>query len=109
MHFLLLGAGLFVAFGFVSKRTGTAPEKIVVTRGQIESLALSFTRTWQRPPTDEELAGLIRDHVREEVYYRDAIALGLDRDDTSSADGSGRRWSSSPKTSARRLGRPTRT
>ncbi len=82
VHFLLLGAGLFVAFGFVSKRTSPAPEKIVVTRGQIESLALSFTRTWQRPPTDEELEGLIRDHVREEVYYRAAIALGLDRDDT---------------------------
>ncbi len=40
-----------------------------------------FTRTWQRPPTSEELEGLIRDRVREEVYYREALALGLDKDD----------------------------
>src|SRR4029077_11838515 len=41
-----------------------------------------FSRTWQRPPTREELEGLIRDRVREEVYYRQAVAMGLDRDDT---------------------------
>ena len=33
-----------------------------------------------RPPTQQELEGLIRDHVREEIYYREALALGLDRD-----------------------------
>ena len=40
-----------------------------------------FTRTRQRPPTREEWEGLIRDRVREEVYYREALALGLDKDD----------------------------
>ena len=42
----------------------------------------SFTRTRQRPPTREEWEGLIRARVREEVYYREALALGLDKDDT---------------------------
>lgn len=45
-------------------------------------MAVAFTRTWQRPPTTEELEGLIRDRVREEVYCREAMALGLDKDDT---------------------------
>jgi hypothetical protein len=58
------------------------PGGIVVTRGAIESLAATFARTWQRSPTDAELEGLIRDYVRDEVYYREALALGLDRDDT---------------------------
>jgi hypothetical protein len=53
----------------------------VVTQGQIASLATGFARTWQRPPTREELQGLVRDHVREEVYCREAIDLGLDNDD----------------------------
>ena len=44
-------------------------------------MVIGFSRTWQRPPTREELEGLIRDRVREEVYYREAIAMGLDRDD----------------------------
>jgi hypothetical protein len=35
-----------------------------------------------RPPTPVELKGLIDDYVAEEVYYREAIAMGLDQDDT---------------------------
>ena len=41
----------------------------------------SFTHTRQRAPTREEWEGLIRERVREEVYYREALALGLDKDD----------------------------
>ncbi|MGH8520761.1 MAG: peptidyl-prolyl cis-trans isomerase [Gammaproteobacteria bacterium] len=81
VHFLLLGAGLFVAFGLEGERTGGEPGEILATRGRIESLALGFARTWQRPPTDRELEGLIHDYIREEVYYREAMALGLDKDD----------------------------
>jgi hypothetical protein len=44
-------------------------------------MVIGFSRTWQRPPTHEELEGLIRDRVREEVYCREAVAMGLDRDD----------------------------
>src|SRR6185295_10756173 len=55
---------------------------IRVTQGEVEQLATGFAKTWQRPPTPEELAGLVRDRVREEVYYREAMALGLDRDDS---------------------------
>ena len=41
-----------------------------------------WTRTRMRPPTAQELRGLIDAHVLEEVLYREALALGLDRDDT---------------------------
>lgn len=82
LHFLLLGAAIFAAYGAVSKRIGDEPGKIIVTQGQVASTVMGFTRTWQRPPTREELEGLIRDQVREEVYYREAMALGLDKDDT---------------------------
>jgi len=82
LHFLLLGAAIFVAYSFVSKRGTLEPGKIVITRGQIEHLATGFVKTWQRLPTEQELAGLIRDQVREEVFCREAVALGLDQDDT---------------------------
>jgi PPIC-type PPIASE domain len=81
IHFLLLGAAIFVANRLVSGRADNQPGKIVISQGQITSIVIGFTRTWQRPPTREELEGLIRDQVREEVYYREAIAMGLDRDD----------------------------
>jgi hypothetical protein len=48
----------------------------------VEHLASGFARTWQRPPTDAELKGLIDDHVKEEIATREAIAMGLDQDDT---------------------------
>ena len=81
IHFLLLGAVIFVAHRLVSGRADNQPGKIVITQGEITSMVIGFSRTWQRPPTHEELAGLIRDRVRQEVYYREALAMGLDRDD----------------------------
>ena len=54
----------------------------MVGKGRIEALAQTFARTWQRPPTSAELDGLVADWVRDEVFYREAVALGLDRDDT---------------------------
>ncbi len=82
LHFLLLGAVIFVAYSLVSKHTSSEPGKIVVTQGQLASMWEGFIRTRQREPNREEWEGLIRQRVREEVYYREALALGLDKDDT---------------------------
>lgn len=83
VHFLLLGAALF-ALDAVWRQDGSADAggEIVLGEARINNLAKNFTRTWQRPPTSAELEGLIQDYVREEVFYREALALGLDRDDT---------------------------
>ena len=82
LHFLLIGAGLFLLFRVASKDPSQQTGKIVVTSARIEQLAVTFARTWQRQPTTEELEGLIQAFIREEVLYREALALGLDRDDT---------------------------
>jgi hypothetical protein len=82
LHFLLLGTALFGVFALLGDRGSERTGHIVVTPGHIEHLTVSFTRTWQRPPTAQELAGLIEDYIREEVLYREALAMGLDRDDT---------------------------
>ena len=81
LHFLVLGALLFAAYGWFSRGGNAVPGRIVVTQGQIASMATMFARTWQRMPTEAELQGLIHSHVREEVLYREGQALGLDRDD----------------------------
>jgi len=82
MHFLLAGAGLFLLFDVVSEPETTGDEQIIVTSGHIEHLATLFVKTWQRPPTDAELRGLIDSFILEEVLYREATAIGLDQDDT---------------------------
>jgi parvulin-like peptidyl-prolyl cis-trans isomerase-like protein len=82
VHFLLLGTVLFAAHGALVERATSEPGKIVVSQSRIDHLKEGFARTWLRAPTAEELEGLIRDYIREEVYYREALAMGLDRDDT---------------------------
>ena len=82
VHFMLLGAALFLAYDLVGARSEEAAGSIVVTQGRIESLSTVFARSWSREPTAEELDGLIREYVREEAATRQAITLGLDKDDT---------------------------
>lgn len=81
LHFLLLGAVLFAAHGILSREGAAEPGRIVVTQDQIESMAGLFARARQRAPSDAELEELVRGHIREEVFYREGLALGLDRDD----------------------------
>ena len=80
-HFLLLGAMIFLLAGRVRSGSVGSGDKIVVTQSQIESMVVGFSRTWMRPPSQEELQGLVDDFVREEVLYREAKAMGLDQDD----------------------------
>jgi hypothetical protein len=82
LHFLIIGTGLFLLYHFTRGGNETAPREIVISESRIEALAENFGRTWMRPPTPQELRGLVDDHVKEEVFYREAIAMGLDRDDT---------------------------
>ena len=83
LHFVLLGAGLFALDALLRERTvEVRGGEIVVSAGRIENLAALFAKTWQRPPTADELRGLVDDHVLEEALYREGLALGVDRDDT---------------------------
>lgn len=81
LHFLGLGVLLFLLYGWVRGGVLDAPGEIVVSRWQQESLRMQFERVRQRPPTPAELQGLLDSWVREEVFYREGLAAGLDRDD----------------------------
>ena len=82
VHFLALGLLIFAAYGAINRSEVQKPDQIVVTQARMEQIAGLFARTWQRPPTASELKGLIDDYVKEEVYYRQALAVGLEKDDT---------------------------
>jgi parvulin-like peptidyl-prolyl isomerase len=82
LHFLLIGAALFALYGVLNRGESDTPREIVVSEARVAALAENFAKTWMRPPTAEELAGLVEDYVREEIYYREALAIGLDQDDT---------------------------
>ena len=81
LQFLALGAMLFALYGFAGKQSAEAPGKIVVSASRVANLGDGFARTWRRLPNEQELQGLIEDYIRDEVFYREGRAAGLDRDD----------------------------
>ncbi len=83
LHFLIIGAMIFVLFSIVNKaEIPVSDNKIVVTASDIERLSGNWSKKWSRPPTETELKGMVDSYIKEEVYYREALALGLDQNDT---------------------------
>jgi len=83
MHFLLIGGLLFGLFSLRGNQTpGEASNRIHITAGEIEQMLATFVGQRLRPPSEEEMKGLISARVQEEVLYREALGMGLDRDDT---------------------------
>ncbi len=80
-HFLIIGTGLFLFYELTNESVDISSNRIVVEAGQVAQIAAQFSRTWLRPPTEEELDRLIDAHIREEVFYREALAMGLDQND----------------------------
>jgi hypothetical protein len=81
LHFLVLGAALFGAFSMLEKKDAEAPTKVVISASRVATIADGFARTWRRAPTEQELQGLVEDYIRDEIFYREGRAAGLDRDD----------------------------
>ena len=82
LHFLFIGAAIYLAFGLFAEPVEDPQDNtLVVDAGEIEWMATSWYKRWNRLPTQQELDGLIQQYVRETILYREALAMGLDRDD----------------------------
>ncbi len=82
LHFALIGGLIFaVYYGINPVPEYTGKEQLVVTEADIQRMAQTFSATWNRPPNEDELTALVDSFVQEEVYVREAIGLGLDKND----------------------------
>lgn len=79
VHFLLIGLLLFVVYAAIGRSTDN--RDIRIDDNVIASLNAQFQNTWQRAPTASEMNALVDSYVREQIFYREGVALGLDRDD----------------------------
>jgi hypothetical protein len=84
LHFLLLGTAIFAleAWRARTHSTEASAPRIEVTAAVIDRLRAGYERQFGQAPDAGELRGLVTAHIREEVLCREALALGLDRDDT---------------------------
>jgi peptidyl-prolyl cis-trans isomerase C len=81
LHFAILGVLLVGLYSLFGNKVETESKEIVVSAQQVELLSSLWEKQWRRPPTPQELEGLVQSFIREEVLYREALAMGLDRDD----------------------------
>lgn len=83
IHFIVIGGLLFTVYGAMHPNSAQTPgsRRIELTVDDLRQLEISFASQWERQPSPQELAGLVEERVREEVLYREAMALGLDKDD----------------------------
>jgi parvulin-like peptidyl-prolyl isomerase len=82
LHFLVIGALLFAAYAWVNRDGGgTAAPQVRLAASDVSWLKETFALERQRQPSEAELAGLVRDFVKEELFARQAQELGLDKDD----------------------------
>jgi parvulin-like peptidyl-prolyl isomerase len=98
VQFVLIGALLFGVYGYVqpvgpARQSQTAQaaqpaeprpaasHEILLTLDQLTRLATVFQAQWGREPTAQELDKLVEAEVKEEILYREGLALGLDKDD----------------------------
>ena len=82
-HFLLLGLVLFSAYAYMQRGRGgvESSKQIAITLDELRQMDMYFESQWHRQPTPAEFQAMVEDRVREEVLYREALAMGLDKDD----------------------------
>jgi hypothetical protein len=84
VHFVLIGLLLFGVYGYMHRsRGGVEPSnQIILTLDDLRQMDVYFFSQWHRHPSPEEFRAMVEDRIREEVLYREALAMGLDKDDT---------------------------
>jgi len=82
LHFLAIGAALFIGYALLKPSIeAESPHQIALTLDELAQLEMLFESQWHRPPTPEEFSAMIETKVRQEVLYREALAMGLDKND----------------------------
>src|SRR6266566_7819932 len=84
LHFLFIGLAVFSVYAYVNRGRGgvESSRQIAVSLDELRQMEMYFESQWHRQPTPQEFQAMVEDRVREEVLYREALAMGLDKDDT---------------------------
>src|SRR5271165_1292454 len=83
IHFLLAGALIFAVYDLLNPTAGRSAQvdQIVLTKDDLRQLAIGWLAQGRALPSAEEMRALVEQKVREEILSREAVALGLDKDD----------------------------
>jgi peptidyl-prolyl cis-trans isomerase C len=79
LQFFIIGLCIYGLYGV--SNNDLENNTIVVDENRIAAFTNAWQQRWSRPPTEQELTGLINQFIREDIFYREAVAMGLDKDD----------------------------
>ena len=75
----MIGVALFFLYSIVG--TNEIDNKIIINQYDLNEIVAKWNLQWQRDPTPQELKGLLDNYIKEEIYYREALAMNLDHND----------------------------
>ena len=82
LQFLIIGAAIYGAYTlFASPEDDYRDNTIRVDANRINVMISEWEARWNRSPTRQEMEGLIQAYIKEDVLYRQAVAMGLNEDD----------------------------
>ncbi len=83
LHFLLIGLGLFIVYSWLHRgQSGVEPShEVALSFDDLRTIDLLFESQWHRQPTGEEFNAMVENKIQQEILYREALAMGLDKDD----------------------------
>ncbi len=79
--FFLLGTFLYISYNQLTNYFDSKSREIIVDQNEILLLEESFRKTWNREPTQNEIDNLIGNRVMDEIFFKEAVAMGLDKTD----------------------------
>lgn len=80
-HFVFFGVLLFTAYSLITDTIARQNKTVRVDATQVQMQREYFKKTWNREPNEEELKAQIENIVMDEIFYKEAVALGLDKSD----------------------------
>jgi len=81
VHFIAIGIAIFFAYYVLNPEQSQDDKQIIIDNNTIAPLISGWQRVWMREPNNKELHSLIEDYIQEEIYYREAMAMDLDKND----------------------------
>jgi len=81
VHFIVIGAIVFVFYSFIKGSYVDKDYAIQITKSEVEAMINKWMAQMKRPPAKEEIDIFIEDFVQKEILFREAKAMGLDKDD----------------------------
>ena len=80
-QFLILGGMLYIAVSFIQLQKEKQPKEIVIDTDCVALLVNKYKSQTGDLPTRAQLNAMIDDYIKEEIFFREAMKMGLDKDD----------------------------